>query len=237
MSPEGQLGFPRLTDIGPFVTQDIGWVLHPEVYDAVWTDISESEYLNFGPDPPVLIVHDNSSLDNELMHEQLFTRVPGEEYVDGFEWEKIPSRFSSHGGALVDIERAYTVKSLDLFPDAVKFQSQFYTDTGAMITFDFTQEYDEEVSGMMRAPATTDMLTQAKRAVEGLPHMEFFQLQERSESSQFSMDGLDVTDERTFKHPHYRSTGVSTIEEMIKTFEVLIEISEEYTRRRLDSLE
>jgi len=225
--PSGQLGFPRLTDIGPFVTEDIGWVLDYNLYDEVWTAIESSDQIHFGPDPPVLIEHDNSSLDNELLQEQLFSRVSGEEY-EPTEWEMLGSRFDTDGRRST-LKRVYENPSLDVFPESVKFVSQMYTSSGAMITFEFEQEHDEPVSGMMRAPVTDEMLIQSRRAVQGLPNMEFFEIQTRQESSEFKTNN---TEAQSYNHPHFRSTGVETQEEMEKAFDVLIELSEKYEDTR-----
>lgn len=227
--PEGPLGFPRLTDIGPFVTEDIGWVLHPEVYSHIWNEVESSDAINFGPEPAVLIVHDNSSLDNELMHEQLFTRIPGEQYDEPYEWEQITSRFSTDGRRST-LEKSYSDQTLDLFPDEVKFQTQMYTAHGAMITFDFQQKYNEPVSGFMRLPATESMIEQVKRSMDGLPHMEYFEIQSRQESGEFAT--VKLQEAQSFYHPHFRSDGVKTREEMKRVFTVMVEVAEEYERRR-----
>jgi hypothetical protein len=231
--PKGPLGFPRLTNIGPFVTKSIDeWVLHPDIYHFVWEEVQSTDLIHFGQDPEILIEHDNSSLDNELMQEQLFIRKRDKQYKSKWLYDKVPTRFSRQSNE-VHVGKTYDPSErgdLELFPEAVKFVSELRTKHGAMITFDFEQEWGEPVTGFMRAPVTNSMLSQSKKAVDGLPNAEFFELQSRVESGEFST--VDLKQPQTFQHPHYRSTGIKTREEMKKMFEVLIELSKEYERNR-----
>lgn len=225
--PRGPLGFPRLTSIGPFVTDDIEWVLNHRVFHKVWGDVANSDHVHFGPDPPVLIVNSmDYGFEDESMNEMLFSRLPDKRYGEPDKWENIPNRFTLNEST-VTLGRVTDPERPDLHPNSIKFQSQMYTNTGGMITFDFKQERGEPVYGMMRVPATRESIREVERGVHGLPHFEHFHMQSRAHRGQFQKE---ETDRDSYLHPHFRSTGIKTEAEMKKVFEFMVQASERYNK-------
>lgn len=205
--PEGPLGGPRLTSLGPFAGPDapyddgFEWAVNFELAHFIWNRVEESDYLVWGPEPPLLIEADmDFGFEQNDMNSWFFTREEGKTYGDVLKWGKMPSRFrtdkldmSMNPTYLMDMDK-------DPIPESMKIMTQLYTSHGAMMTFDLKQEKGEPASGMVRVPVPEEL----SQRVMGLDseQFEYFEYQYRNYSGEWG----DVPGGRTeYHHPHFSS--------------------------------
>ena len=226
--PEGPLGFRRFTTLGPFVKGDSNggiednpyddgfeWAVNDELAHFIWQRVDESDFINWGPDPPLLIETDmDFGFEQDSMNMWFFTRDTDMTHSEHTEWGSIPTRFRTD-----DVNYGQNTSVLfteDMTPNPVssKLVSQLYTEHGAMITFDLKQEWGEPAEGMIRIPLPEEYSDRADKLDS--EKFEFFEFQNRFYSSQFGNppEGRD-----TYFHPHYSSGPIFYADEYIEWFD------------------
>lgn len=199
------------------------WVVNPELADHIWTLTADSDHVNYGPDPPVLLEVLTGFFPNrgiqDSINTQYFTRQEGESYSNKDRWNTIGSPFGTPSGDPETTVRVYDRGAPGFYPHRSKIHSQQYTSAGAMFTYEFEQWVAAGVSGFMRVPATRDTIDRLRRRMRRIGAEEF-EMQSRQYRSQFA---TGTPGEGTFLHPHFRFEPSVTVETMKQAFTAAVE--------------
>lgn len=205
------------------------WQIDDELAHYVWQLTIESRFVNFGPNPPILLeaalgFFENKSLSDNV-NSWYFTRKEGQSFDDPTTWWQIGTKFQSAEG---DPGRSDILYSADRDPHPLrsKLHSQQYTSNGGMFTYDFEQWQGEDPTGMMRIPVTRDLLDELRDDIEPTPFDEF-QIQFRSYREQFADGPAPMGD---FAHPHFRPEESTLQEDYIELFDIAFEYMQRTVR-------
>jgi hypothetical protein len=199
------------------------FIVDYQLADGLWNMFSRSPHINFGPDPPILLVAEATySLykDNRKMHKWRFTRFPGEEYESDDHWMDIPNTFNMDGR---EAYIAHFFKDPDHFDIGnIQITSQIYSNSGGMITFDIKQHLGEDPSAFIRVPV--DMSLSGESEEGPWPgDFEKVHYQVREFSGKYGSPPEGTID---YYHPHYKSNGGATRGEIVQMFEKLLDMVE-----------
>lgn len=209
-------------------TPDSKFVVDYRTADAIWDMIDSAEYLNWGPDPPLLLVAETNysvKKSSDSNHEFLFSRLPDGSYDRDDNWEHIRARFNMDG------KKAYCSHFFDNPDEAdiksTQITSQIYTSSGAMLTFDLNQDLGEEAHAFIRIPVHPSYAEEAKMGTwpDGF---EYFHYQYRNFSGKW---GNPPSGYDEYFHPHYSSKTITEVEDVVEMFRRLFEIVEKSERR------
>jgi hypothetical protein len=230
--PEGSSNARNWNDEGTDYTrnlqapEDWDWIVGDELAHHAWQMTVESDDLNFGPEPDVLLESFMGFFPDRGMTDSInswyLTRKKGESYEDHTVWWQIGNQFGDPSGDPDTTDRLYDTEVIP-HPLRSKLHSQQFTSNGGMFTYDFTQWQGEIATGMMRVPVDTSLLADIRTAIEPTPFEEF-QYQSRSYSlgSQYA----DDVAEGTYGHPHFRAEDDATLEDYKELFDIALKFME-----------
>jgi hypothetical protein len=212
------------------------WDVNPRVAHTVWNLTVDSDAVNFGPSPPLLLEaymgHFGTEPATSAVNNWYFTRLRGRRFTDPHKWEQIGNQFEEPDGERMNTTaRLYDTgeELVDTHPAYSQLQSQQYTITGGMFTYDFSQVAGEDVTGMMRVPIPRQLREEmGERLADRRIPFEAFQMQSRQHSGEFAE--VETTDDiHTYMHPHFRPLDWADItdDDLIGLFEVAFEVMAE----------
>lgn len=226
--PEDQEEIDRLRDEGP--SED--WIVGPELAHHVWQLTDNSEYINHGPEPPImlesLMYFFNERSTSDSLNNWYFARIPDKQY-DIDIWEKVPSMLQLSNPSEETTEILYDISTR---PNPLRslLHSQQYTNHGAMITYEFKQMQDEEVTGFSRIPVPSSMSDKSKDVLDG-NGFEYYEYQFRSHTSNFGNPPEGVIE---YFHPHFRAND-PTLDQMKDFFTKAVDLIEEGIKQEKQS--
>lgn len=198
---------------------DWNWQIDDKLAHYVWQSTIDSRFVNFGPEPPILLEAAMGFFENKSLSDNInnwyFTRKENQSFTDHTVWWQVGRKFDSAEGDPGRSDILYSTET-DPHPLRSKLHSQQYTSNGTMFTYDFEQWQGEEPTGMMRIPVTRDLLNELREDMESTPFEEF-QIQFRTYRDQFANGPAPTGD---FAHPHFRPYQDTTQEDYKELFRI-----------------
>jgi len=228
--PEGPFGFSRATSLGPFVEPDeFEWVINDELAHHIHQTTLESDEVGFGSFTILLQTFMNffpdrsetDSLNNWYLTRDQFGGYDRTEWLQAGSLPKIERPEDLDREVRSDILFDTSVDNTN--PKSVKVTSQQYTVHGALFTYEFDQDEDEqEARAFIRVPVHRELSEEGKDIADGTV-FEYFEFQTREYRSDFAERGLG--DLQTFFHPHFRSREITStgqaVEFMNRAFNIM----------------
>lgn len=226
--PEGPLGFPRLTNVGPLTKQQrvAEWVVNAELGHAIWTSVTDSAHLRFNKD---VALHIQFKEQGDIKH---LVRLAEDSYSDPQTWV---SPFSIMDPAGFGMETTFRVNmtNRDGNPSPrvslVNLSTIPVTSNGAIMPCEFEQPRLEPATATLRVPIPEEMSDEVTNHFREEYDATILYEGVEAFQSRFTEVGAE-TGPQSYQEPHIQKEGVTDTPLLIEMWRDAVEFAERGVR-------